>query len=360
MNRKIRFVQYGCGRMGSHTGRYAVEKGCEMAAAFDAAPSLTGRSATDFFGIDAGDVKISDAADAADIIRETKPDICIVTTQSRLCDVKDILLICAENGVNVVTSCDESIYPWNSSPAITDELDKAAKAHNCTLSGTGANETQYGGIFALYGGNSQKTDKIYAKALWNIDDYGIALANMFGVGMTPEEFDEKVAAADKVSEAERQKLIEEGKFEPSPVWNTNGWICDYLGLAVTHQSQQCIPVFADKDIDSTTLGKTIPKGKAIGMKASAVTETQEGITVETESIGIVYGQGEEDVNEGYSYGVPDTEVIIKHPHTVENTCATIVNRIPDVINAQPGYVTTSRMPILKYRANPLNLYCEIR
>ena len=35
------------------------------------------------------------------------------------------------------------------------------------------------------------------------------------------------------------------------------------------------------------------------------------------------------------------------PSTVELTCATIVNRIPDVIASEPGFIPTSRMGELK-------------
>ena len=66
----------------------------------------------------------------------------------------------------------------------------------------------------------------------------------------------------------------------------------------------------------------------------------------------------EDVNTSYCYGVPNGEIIVRKPATVEQTCAIIVNRIPDVINAEPGYVTTSRMPVLKYRIKDLNYYCK--
>jgi 4-hydroxy-tetrahydrodipicolinate reductase len=42
-------------------------------------------------------------------------------------------------------------------------------------------------------------------------------------------------------------------------------------------------------------------------------------------------------------------MLINRPTTVELTCATIVGRISDVINANPGYVTTDKMPTPQYR-----------
>ena len=44
---------------------------------------------------------------------------------------------------------------------------------------------------------------------------------------------------------------------------------------------------------------------------------------------------------GPIYGEPNTTVVITRPNTVELTCATVVNRIPDVINSKPGFVPTS-------------------
>ena len=84
------------------------------------------------------------------------------------------------------------------------------------------------------------------------------------------------------------------------------------------------------------------------MSAVVTTETKEGITLETECIGKVYNKDEFDRNEWTIYGEPDTTLVIEKPATVELTCATIVNRIPDVINAEPGFIPTSRMGELKY------------
>lgn len=49
-------------------------------------------------------------------------------------------------------------------------------------------------------------------------------------------------------------------------------------------------------------------------------------------------------------------MVINKPCTVELTCADIVNRIPDVLNARSGFVSTSEMPELRYRVKDLNEY----
>ena len=131
------------------------------------------------------------------------------------------------------------------------------------------------------------------------------------------------------------------------MWNVNGWLCDKLGLTVISQRQKCVPQFNDYDIESSTLGMTVKAGMATGMSAVVTTETKEGITLETECIGKVYNKDEFDKNIWTVYGEPDTTLVIEKPRTVELTCATIVNRIPDVIASSPGFIPTSRMGELK-------------
>ncbi len=69
-----------------------------------------------------------------------------------------------------------------------------------------------------------------------------------------------------------------------------------------------------------------------------------------------HAPGEIDQNVWTIYGEPDTEVIINRPATVELTCATIVNRIPDLIAAAPGFITSEKMPPNKFRVRDLNFY----
>ena len=344
---KIKVVQYGCGKMSVYTMRYAIENGMELVGAIDRNEDVIGKDIGTIMGSDDLGIKITDVKNAKELLKETNPDICIVTTMSLISDVYEALMQCAELGINAITTCEEAFYPMNSNPTITKSLDEMAKKNNCTITGSGYQDAFWGNLISTIAGATHKITKIKGSSSYNVEDYGIALAQAHGAGLTLEEFDKEIASVDRMSDEERQKLINSGKYQPSYMWNVNGWLCDKLGLTVTSQTQKCIPQTYTEDIESSTLGMTVPKGNATGMSAVVTTETKEGIIIESECIGKVYSKEDYDSNRWTIYGEPDTTLVIDRPATVELTCATIVNRIPDVIAAEPGFVPTSRMGELK-------------
>ncbi len=356
MERKLRVAQFGCGKMSSYTMRYVYEKGAEITAAFDMNPAVIGKDIGDIIGGSKKGVIIRSAEEADKILASLKPDACIITTRSLMKELSVPFLICAKNGINAISTCEEAFFPWNSSHTITKEIDELAKKNTCTICGSGYQDVFWGNLIATLAGAMHSLKKIQGKSSYNVEDYGIALAQVHGAGLDLASFEKEIAAADNISAAERAALIDKGEFLPSYMWNVNGWLCEKLGLTIGSQIQKCVPQIHKTDLHSTTLNMTIPAGHATGMSAVVTTETKEGITIETECIGKVYSPEEYDLNDWTLIGEPDTQVVISRPATVELTCATIVNRLPDIINAEPGYITTDKMPTNSYRVKPLNFY----
>lgn len=343
----MKVLQFGCGKMSSYTMRYVYENGWEIVGAIDINPDVIGKDISTVIGCESKGVIINGADEAEKVIIDTKPDIAIITTMSLLEDVKDALLLCARLGVNAITTCEEAFYPMNSNPNLTKKIDALAKEHNCTITGSGYQDAYWGNLISTIAGSTQKITEIKGSSSYNVEDYGIALAKAHGAGLTKEEFVKEIASVDEISDEERNSIIESGKYLPSYMWNVNGWLCDKLGLTVVSQSQRCIPTFHDEDIDSSTLEMTVKAGVCTGMRAVVTTTTKEGVKLETECVGKVYSKDDFDLNDWEVIGEPNTHLVIERPATVELTCATIVNRIPDVIKAESGFVPTSRMGELK-------------
>jgi len=355
---KIKVVQVGCGKMSKYTMRYVYEKGAEIVGAVDINPEVIGKDISYVMGGDSKGVKINLVEDLKKVLEDTKPDIAIVTTMSLLNDLEDVLRICASCGVNAITTCEEAFFSSNSNPTLHKELDILAKANNCTITGCGYQDIFWGNLISVIAGSTHRITKIKGSSSYNVEDYGIALAKAHGAGLTLEEFERDVAAADNISVEERNALINNREFMPSYMWNTVGWLADKLGLTIESMSQKCVPITHDEDLHSDTLEMDIPAGLAIGMSAVVKAETKEGIILEAECIGKVYAPDVVDRNEWTIIGEPDTNVVVSKPCTVELTCADIVNRIPDVINARPGFVPTSQMADPTYRVKDLDKYLK--
>ena len=249
---KIKMVQYGCGKMSQWTVRYALEKGIDVVAGFDIDQSKIGTELCE-------GVKIYHANEFDKFLQENEVDIVVVTTMSLFADIYDALEICAKNGVNAITTCEEAFYPQNSNPVLFEKLDNLAKETGCSLCGSGYQDVFWGNLITSLAGATHKINKIKGKSSYNVEDYGIALARAHGAGLTVAEFEKEVSSADNISSEERQKLIQSGQFMPSYMWNVNGWLCSQLGLTVVSQEQKCVPHIAKEDMYSETLQMTIKK-----------------------------------------------------------------------------------------------------
>ena len=160
MERKLRVAQIGTGKMSVFTMRYVYEKGAEIVAALDVDSDVIGKDIGEIIGTEKKNVLVADMNKAREVLKDVKPDIAIVTTMSLMKDVEGALTICAELGINAITTCEEAFYPENSHPTLTQKLDEIAKHTNCTITGSGYQDIYWGQLISSIAGSTQKITKI--------------------------------------------------------------------------------------------------------------------------------------------------------------------------------------------------------
>lgn len=344
----MRVVQIGCGKMSAYTMRYVLERKGEIVGAYDVRENAIGKDISEVIGGKPIGVKIEHIKDLDASLEKVKADIAIITTKSLISELYDEFEVLAKNHVNAVTICEEAFFAWDSNPHMSKKIDELAKANKVTFTGSGYQDVSWGSMVTAMAATAASIKKIHGISSYDIEDYGLATAKMHGSGLTMSEFKKEILDVNDVSDDEMHRLIEKGQFLPGYMWPVNGWLASALGLHVTKITQKAEATTYPKDLNSKTLGKVIPAGDATGLRTIVTSETKEGITIVTECIGKVFAPEEQDVNEWIIEGEPNMRFVMEAPATVEMTCACAVNRLPDIIAADPGYVTSEKMQNLKF------------
>ena len=139
MDRKIRVIQYGLGPIGCQSVQYLIERGhFNLVGAVDSDPQKVGVDVGELAGLKSP-LGLDITADSTKLLSEVKADIVVLTTTSSLEQIHPQIMEIVSHGKNVVSTCEELMYPWLTNPGIAKEIDSAARDHNVSVLSTGVN-----------------------------------------------------------------------------------------------------------------------------------------------------------------------------------------------------------------------------
>lgn len=330
MTKPFRVIQIGFGSLGRHiTSSILKRDNLELVSVVDANPELTGNP-IDALLQDDIESEITLTDDLQMVLKAIPADIAIVATSSSLEAVFPTIKACLENGLDVISICEELSFPYQKRPKLSKKLDSFAKDKEKTVVGTGINPGYLMDLLPIVlTGPCQSVDTITVTRHMNSSHRRPSFQKKIGTGMTNDEF---------------RKKIEEGH------------ITGHVGLV---ESIQMIDAALNLGLDEieelppeamiaesmiTNSFATIEKGDVLGLKSVGVGRRQgeQIVTLDFQAYAEATPQYDEVIVEGLPRIQQRIEGGVQGDH---GTIGMLLNLIPIVIKESPGLKTMKDIPV---------------
>ena len=338
---KIKVMLYGVGVISSLIARNLLEKeGVEISCAVDIAADKVNKDLGEVLQINRKlGVRISKDLDGA--LSTAEADIAVHATSSMLRSTFPQISSIVRRRVNVISTCEELVYPYRTEPGIAEELNMLAQKNDVSILGSGINpgflmDTL---VIALTA-PCQKIEKISVKRVMNAATRRLPFQKKIGTGSSVSEFESKIR---------RKKISGHVGLEQSiaMVADALQWKLDSI------QVEEPEPITLKKSVESREM--KIEAGRIAGLKqvASGIIKGRQLITLDFQA----YVGAAEEYDEVTIEGVPPIKQRIQPcVHGDIGTVAMIVNNIPRVIKASPGLLTMRNLPIPSAVLGDMRLY----
>ena len=328
--RKVKIALYGVGAVGSLIAKFLLEKeGVDVVSAVDVAKDKVGKDLGEVLGLEKK-LGIRVSADANSQLSKTNPDIAIHATSSFLKDTYPQIASIIENNVNVVSTCEELVYPKTTGPKLAKILDTLAKKHDVTVLGTGINPGFLMDTLVItLTAPCQKIEKIKATRVMNAATRRLPFQKKVGAGLSIKEFQQKIDDKEITGHVGLEQSIT--MIADALVWR--------LDKVVIEPAK---PVVAKKDVESEYLKTKAGDVAGLQQKAEGIMKGREVIVLDFQA----YVGAEEEYDDITIMGVPNIRQKIQPcVHGDIGTIAMVVNAIPKVINAPAGLLTMRDLPV---------------
>jgi 4-hydroxy-tetrahydrodipicolinate reductase len=322
-----RVIQYGVGAIGLEVARVlAGRPDVQVVAAIDRAPDKAGQDLGRLAGLD-GDLGLTVTADAA-VALALPADVVVHSTGSYLEEVAPQLLEAIDAGRNVLSTCEELSYPWDRHPSLSHQIDARAKEVGVTVLGTGVNPGFVMDTLALtLSAVCQSVSRLEVTRVVDVSTRRIQLQRKVGVGIAPEEFEERKAT---------------GRFGHVGLMESARLLAHALAWSVDDWQEALEPVVCTGPRQAGEI--RLEKGQVAGIHqvVSGRSNGREVLRLELEMSAGAARPRDEVLIEGR----PPVHMVIEGGVQGDlATAAVVVNTIPAVVAAPPGLLTMADMPL---------------
>ncbi len=324
----MKTVQIGLGPIGQQVVKYITERpGIEVAAAVDSDPEKAGKNLNEIGDGNLPELPIHSTLSSA--LQNAKPDIAVLTTVSKLTRMEALIEEVAKAGLDIVSTCEELTYPWQTQPDCAERIDQCCKSNGISCLSTGVNPgflMDY--LPVVLTSVCQHVEHIAVSRMQDASHRRGPFQNKIGVGMTPDEFHTKKDSISHVG-------------LPESAW----MIAKALNWNIDEVRESINPVIAERDVSSE--GVNVPKGYVLGVEQIA-TGTLNGREILKLEFRAAIGEPEpRDMVK--IKGKPSFQSII--PGGINGdiaTAAITVNAIRSVLKMDAGLKTMLDIPAASY------------
>ncbi|MEO6035597.1 MAG: dihydrodipicolinate reductase [Verrucomicrobiota bacterium] len=316
---KIKIAQFGLGPIGIETLKLAATKPwAEIVGGIDIDPAKIGRSLSQITGIKGLEsTRIHSSFD--ELLRDVKPDAVLHTSVSRMKQAFPQLEPIVRAGVNVVSSCEELLFPQLKEPALARQLDELCRKHQARVLGTGVNPGYVMDTLAVcLTGVCRNVERIEIERVVNASLRRLPLQKKIGSGLEPDEF---------------RKLFRENKMGHVGLVESLALVAHCLNWKIGEIKETCEPMIAASDIKTEFL--EVKKGLTCGIhhRAEAATNGQINLTLDLK----MYLEAENPRDAVKIFGDPPIDAVLQGGvHGDRATVAALVNAVPTLLKANPG------------------------
>ncbi len=233
MTRKIKVIQFGLGQIGINIARAILKHNdrFELVGCIDITPDKLHKDIGEF--VNPKNIYNLEVVDSVGALRKKKADVVIHSAVSFLPEAGEHVAVLMERGYNVITTAEELFFLRRRDPKLFKKLDGIAKRKRVRLLATGVNPGfVMDSLVLMLTAPCVSIANIRAERMVNLSRRRLALQRKLGVGLTPEEFLERV---------------ETGRFGPIGLTDSAEFVAHHLDLKYDDIRSNLQPVVADHD-----------------------------------------------------------------------------------------------------------------